>query len=97
MGKDNSYHLNALSRLTCGQAAKPVEYRKPPNLFMIHPCFRETKFFQQSNGRVWLAPRVRHTVEQVLATLREAEVALRKRQSVAHVCRALSITEQTYQ
>ena len=41
-------------------------------------------------------PRLRHTVEQILATLREAEVALRKGQSVAHVCRALSITEQTY-
>jgi hypothetical protein len=41
-------------------------------------------------------PRLRHTVEQILATLREAEVALRKGESVAHVCRALSITEQTY-
>jgi hypothetical protein len=41
-------------------------------------------------------PRLRHTVEQILATLREAEVALSKGQSVAHVCRALSITEQTY-
>ena len=41
-------------------------------------------------------PRLRHTVEQILAKLREAEVALSKGQSVAHVCRALSITEQTY-
>ena len=40
-------------------------------------------------------PRLRHTVEQILAKLREAEVALSKGQSVAHVCRALSITEQT--
>ena len=39
-------------------------------------------------------PRLRHTVEQILAKLREAEVALSKGQSVAHVCRALSITEQ---
>jgi putative transposase len=41
-------------------------------------------------------PRLRHTVEQILATLREAEVAMSKEQSVAHVCRALSITEHTY-
>ena len=41
-------------------------------------------------------PRLRHTVEQILAKLREAEVALSKGQSVAHVCRALSISEQTY-
>ena len=39
-------------------------------------------------------PRVRHTVEQILAKLREAEVALSKGQSVTHVCRAFSITEQ---
>ena len=37
-----------------------------------------------------------HSVEQIFAKLREAEVALSKGQSVAHVCRALSITEQTY-
>jgi len=41
-------------------------------------------------------PRVRHTVEQILATLREAEVAMSRGQSVAHVCRALSLTEHTY-
>ena len=40
-------------------------------------------------------PRLRHTVEQILAKLREAEVALSKGQSVAHVCRARNITEQT--
>jgi putative transposase len=41
-------------------------------------------------------PRLRHTVEQILAKLREAEVAMSKGQSVAHVCRALIITEQPY-
>ena len=41
-------------------------------------------------------PGLRPTVEQILAKLREAEVALSKGQSVAHVCRALSITEQTH-
>jgi len=40
--------------------------------------------------------RLRHTVEEILAKLREAEVAMSKGQSVAHVCRVLSITEQTY-
>lgn len=39
---------------------------------------------------------LRHPVEQILAKLREAEVALSKGQSVAHVCRTLSMTEQTY-
>lgn len=41
-------------------------------------------------------PRLRHTAEQILAKLREAEVAMSKGQSMAHVCRALSLTEQTY-
>jgi transposase-like protein len=41
-------------------------------------------------------PRLRHTVEQILGKLREAEVALSKGQPVAQVCRTLSITEQTY-
>ncbi len=41
-------------------------------------------------------PRLRHTVEQILAKLREAEVALSKGQAVAQVCRTLGITEQTY-
>ncbi len=41
-------------------------------------------------------PRLRHTVEQILAKLREAEVALSKGQPVAQVCRTHGITEQTY-
>lgn len=41
-------------------------------------------------------PRLRHTVEQILAKLREAEVALSKGQPVAQTCRSLGITEQTY-
>ena len=41
-------------------------------------------------------PRLRHTVEQILAKLREAEVALSKGQAVAQICRTLGITEQTY-
>jgi len=41
-------------------------------------------------------PRLRHTVEQILAKLREAEVALSRGQGVAQVCRTLGITEQTY-
>lgn len=41
-------------------------------------------------------PRLRHTVEQILAKLREAEVALSKGQPIAQVCRILGITEQTY-
>jgi putative transposase len=41
-------------------------------------------------------PRLRHTVEQILAKLREAEVALSKGQPAAQTCRTLGITEQTY-
>ncbi len=41
-------------------------------------------------------PRLRHTVEQIFAKLREADVALSKGQAVAQVCRTLGITEQTY-
>ena len=41
-------------------------------------------------------PRVKHTVEQVITKLREAEVALSRGQTVVQVCRTLGITEQTY-
>ncbi len=40
--------------------------------------------------------RTRHTAEQVISKLREAEVGLAKGQTVAQVCRALGVTEQTY-
>ena len=41
-------------------------------------------------------PRKRYTSEQIIVTLREAEVELAKSQSTAEVCRKLGITEQTY-
>lgn len=41
-------------------------------------------------------PRLRHTVEQILAKLREAEVALSKGQPVARVYRTVGITAQPY-
>ena len=41
-------------------------------------------------------PRNRHTVEQIITKLREAEVALSKGQPVAQAWRTLGITEQTY-
>jgi transposase-like protein len=40
--------------------------------------------------------RRRHTPEQIITKLREAEVALAQGQSVAQVCKALEVTEQTY-
>ena len=49
-----------------------------------------------SGRREGRMPRLRHTVEQSLAKLREAEVALSKGQALAQVCRGLSITEQPY-
>ncbi|MCP4305675.1 MAG: transposase [bacterium] len=38
----------------------------------------------------------RHTAEQIIIKLREAEVALSKGQPLAQVVRKLGITEQTY-
>ena len=40
--------------------------------------------------------RRRHTAEQIIAKRREAEVALAQGQTVAQVCKALEVTEQTY-
>ncbi len=40
--------------------------------------------------------RKRHTAEQIIAKLREAEVALAKGQTLALVVRKLGIAEQTY-
>jgi transposase-like protein len=41
-------------------------------------------------------PRKRHTPEQIIRKLREAEVELAKGQSTPGVARKLGITEQTY-
>ena len=38
----------------------------------------------------------RHTPEQIIAKLREAEIALSKGQSIARIVRKLGTTEQTY-
>ena len=40
--------------------------------------------------------RRRHTPEQIITKLREAEVGLAQARSVAQVCKALEVTEQTY-
>lgn len=40
--------------------------------------------------------RRRHTPEQIITKLREAEVGLAQGRSVAQVCKALGVTEQTY-
>jgi len=38
----------------------------------------------------------RHTVEQIITKLREAEIALAKGQTVPQVCRQIGVTERTY-
>jgi len=38
----------------------------------------------------------RHTPEQIITRLREAEVALAQGRSVAQVCKRLEVAEQTY-
>jgi transposase-like protein len=40
--------------------------------------------------------RKRHSAEQIIAKLREAEVLLQQRQAVPRVCRQLGVTAQTY-
>ena len=40
--------------------------------------------------------RKRHTPEQIIGKLREAEVLLGKGQTVGQACRKLGVTEQTY-
>ena len=39
--------------------------------------------------------RRRHTAEQIITKLREAEVGLAQGRSVAQVCKVLEVTEQT--
>ena len=41
-------------------------------------------------------PRKRHTAEEIIHKLREAEVALAQGKNVKLVCRQLGVTEQTY-
>src|SRR5919107_691273 len=43
-----------------------------------------------------MAKRQRHTPEQIISKLREAEVKLAKGTALAQVCKDLAITEQTY-
>ena len=43
-----------------------------------------------------MSKKQRHTPEQVIAKLREAEVKLAKGAAIAQVCKGLSITENTY-
>jgi len=43
-----------------------------------------------------MSKRQRHTPEQVIAKLREAEVKLAKGTAIAQVCKELAITENTY-
>ena len=43
-----------------------------------------------------MSKRQRHTPEQVIAKLREAEVKLAKGTAIAQVCKDLAITENTY-
>ncbi len=40
--------------------------------------------------------RKRHSAEQIISKLREAEVLLQRGQSVPQVCRQLGVTAQTY-
>ena len=41
-------------------------------------------------------PRKRHTTEEIVRTLRSADVALGQGKTIAQVCKQLGVTEQTY-
>ncbi len=41
-------------------------------------------------------PQKRHTPEQIISKLREAEVTLAGGQTVAHACRSIGVSEQTF-
>ena len=41
-------------------------------------------------------PRKKFTTEQIISKLREAEVLVSQGKTVAEVCRAISVTDQTY-
>ena len=41
-------------------------------------------------------PRKRHSAEQIVNKLREADVLISQGQSIAHVCKQIGITDQTY-
>ena len=43
-----------------------------------------------------MAKKQRHTPEQIISKLREAEVKLAKGTALAQVCKDLAVTEQTY-
>jgi len=43
-----------------------------------------------------MARKQRHTPEQLISKLREAEVKLAKGTAIAQVCKDLAVTEQTY-
>jgi putative transposase len=43
-----------------------------------------------------MAKKQRHTPEQIIGKLREAEIKLAKGTAIAQVCKDLAITEQTY-
>jgi putative transposase len=47
-------------------------------------------------GRMFTMPRRRHTPEQIVRKLREADRLLNEGQDVAAVCRDLQVSEQTY-
>ena len=52
---------------------------------LVLGCLKEVKM-----------PRKRHTPEQIISKLREAEVGLAGGQTVPEVCRTLGVAEQTY-
>jgi transposase-like protein len=57
---------------------------------------RESRAGRSPGEEVLSMKRTRHTTEQVIEKLRQADVALGKGAKVPEVCKTLGITEQTY-
>jgi putative transposase len=48
------------------------------------------------HGRPWPGTQKRHTTEQIIGLLRQAEVELAQGRSVGEICRGLGVSEASY-
>src|ERR1017187_9384298 len=56
----------------------------------------DQKYRGRSTKKEGRMAKQRHTVEQIISKLRQAEVELTQGRSMGEVCRSLGVTEQTY-
>src|SRR5581483_4338449 len=73
-----------------------TEQVQPRDLAPFTRSGRDVKIAASSGRGRNMSKRQRHTPEQVISKLREAEVKLAKGTAIGQVCKDLAITEQTY-